>query len=126
MDAPASKGRGSLDDLAQRFSEITAIARNCALAFPQKVQQLRDEGLVNKLKVVDFTQMSGLSRQAYYEGAYDLADDEALISEVRIPDQVSYWSLILTNELYETTDWYNNKSSQIGRASCRERVWQYG
>src|SRR3546814_8101894 len=58
-----------------------------------------------------FTQMSGLSRQAYYEGAYDLADDEALISEVRIPDQVSYWSLILTNELYETTDWYNNQSS---------------
>src|SRR3546814_2144567 len=55
--------------------------------------------------------MSGLSRQAYYEGAYDLADDEALISEVRIPDQVSYWSLILTNELYETTDWYNNQSS---------------
>src|SRR3546814_7850823 len=55
--------------------------------------------------------MSGLSRQAYYEGAYDLADDEVLISEVRIPDQVSYWSLILTNELYETTDWYNNQSS---------------
>src|SRR3546814_12449235 len=35
----------------------------------------------------------------------------SLISEVRIPDQVSYWSLILTNELYETTDWYNNQSS---------------
>lgn len=111
LDAPASKGRVSLDDLAHRFSEIPAIARNCALAFPQKVQQLRNEGLVNKLKVVDFTQMSGLSRQAYYEGAYDLADDEALISEVKIPDQVSYWSLILTNELYETTDWYNNQSS---------------
>src|SRR3546814_1928566 len=43
--------------------------------------------------------------------AYDLTDDEALISEVRIPDQVSYWSLILTNELYETTDWNNNQSS---------------
>src|SRR3546814_19685021 len=55
--------------------------------------------------------MSGLSRQAYYEGVYDLADDEALISEVRIPDQVSYWSLILTNELYENTEWYNNQSS---------------
>src|SRR3546814_17403376 len=33
------------------------------------------------------------------------------MSEVRIPDQVIYWSLILTNELYETTDWYNNQSS---------------
>src|SRR3546814_11283467 len=35
----------------------------------------------------------------------------SLVSEVRIPDQVSYCSLILTNELYETTDWYNNQSS---------------
>lgn len=111
LDAPASKGRVSLDDLAARFAEIPTIARNCALAFPQKVQQLRDEGLVNQLKVVDFSQMTGLNRQAYYEGAYDLADDEALISEVKIPPRVSYWSLILTNELYETTDWYNNQSS---------------
>ena len=55
--------------------------------------------------------MTGLSRQSYYEGAYDLADDEALIVETPIPPHVGYWSLILTNELYETTDWYNNQSS---------------
>ena len=55
--------------------------------------------------------MAGLQRQSYYEGAYDLADDEALITEVSIPDEVGYWSLILTNELYETIDWYNNISS---------------
>ncbi|MDB5701907.1 MAG: hypothetical protein JWL66_2106 [Sphingomonadales bacterium] len=111
LDVQPAKGRVSLDDLAFRLSEIPTITRNCALAFPAKVQQLRDEGLVNALKVVDFSQMSGLSRQSYYEGAYDLADDEALITEVHIPAQVGYWSLILTNELYETTDWYNNQSS---------------
>jgi hypothetical protein len=72
---------------------------------------MRDSGLVNQLNVVDFTQMSGLQRQSYYEGVYDLEDDEALITEVAIPDDVGYWSLILTNELYETTDWYNNQSS---------------
>jgi hypothetical protein len=55
--------------------------------------------------------MTGLARQSYYEGAYDLAEDEALITEVRIPEQVDYWSLILTNEIYETTDWINNQSS---------------
>jgi hypothetical protein len=111
LDVHPAKGRVSLDDLALRLSEIPTITRNCALAFPPKVQQIRDEGLINKLKVVDFSQMSGLSRQSYYEGAYDLADDEALITEVHIPAQVGYWSLILTNELYETTDWYNNQSS---------------
>lgn len=111
LDGPSAKGRISLDDLAFRISEIPTITRNCALAFPAKVQQLRDEGLINQLKVVDFSQMSGLSRQSYYEGAYDLAEDEALITEVPIPAEVGYWSLILTNELYETTDWYNNQSS---------------
>ena len=112
LDAPsASKGRPTLKQLAARFAEIPATAAVCALAFPDKVQKLRDEGLVNTLKVVDFSQMSGLSRQSYYEGAYELAEDEALITEVRIPEAVGYWSLILTNELYETTDWYHNQSS---------------
>ena len=55
--------------------------------------------------------MSGLKGQFYYEGAYELADDEALISEVRVPQSYRYWSIILTNELYETTDWYNNQAS---------------
>jgi hypothetical protein len=111
LDAPAAKGRVDLDTLAAAIAEIPTIVRNCALAFPPKVQQLRDDGLINRLKVVDFSQMTGLARQAYYEGAFDLADDEALISEVRIPPDVRYWSLLLTNEIYETIDWYNNQSS---------------
>jgi hypothetical protein len=55
--------------------------------------------------------MSGLTGQFYYEGAYELADDEALITEVKVPAHFRYWSIILTNDLYETTDWYNNQSS---------------
>jgi len=111
LDAPAAKGRPTLEELALRFREIPFTTQTCALAFPDKVDKMRESGLLNTLNVVDFTQMTGLQRQSYYEGAYDLAEDEALITEVKIPDQVGYWSLILTNELYETTDWYNNQSS---------------
>ena len=111
LDVAPNKGRHSADDLSARLAEIPTIAMNCAGAFPDKVEQLRGEGLINTLKVVDFSSMTGLSRQSYYEGAYDLADDEALIVETPIPPHVGYWSLILTNELYETTDWYNNQSS---------------
>ncbi|TVV77109.1 DUF1214 domain-containing protein [Sphingomonas solaris] len=111
LDTPAAKGRPTLAKLAHRFGEIPLTTATCALAFPDRVEKMRGEGLVNVLKVVDFSQMSGLSRQSYYEGVYDLADDEALITEVSIPADVGYWSLILTNELYETTDWYNNQSS---------------
>src|SRR3546814_21196850 len=68
LDAPASKGRVSLDDQANGFSEIPVIARNCALAFPSKVHHLRDERPVNKLMSFDFITVSGYNRRSSYSG----------------------------------------------------------
>jgi hypothetical protein len=111
LDVDEAKGRPSIDALHHAFGEMAGITAVCALAFPTHVQELRDQGFLNALKVFDVSQMSGLQGQSYYEGAYELADDEALITEVKIPESYKYWSIILTNELYETTDWYNNQSS---------------
>jgi Protein of unknown function (DUF1214) len=111
LDVDEAKGRPSADTLHRNFGEMPGIAAVCALAFPTHVEDLRNEGFLNRLKIFDVSQMSGLAGQFYYEGAYELADDEALISEVKIPAKVRYWSIILTNDLYETTDWYNNQSS---------------
>ena len=110
-DVDEAKGRPSVEALHAAFAEIPGIAAVCALAFPTHVEELREQGFLNALKVFDVSQMSGLQEQSYYEGAYALADDEALISEVTIPATYRYWSIILTNELYETTDWVNNQSS---------------
>ncbi len=111
LDVPPSKGRHSAADLSLRLGEIPTIAANCACTFPDHVEKLRQAGYINRLKVFDVSQMVGLNRQHYYEGAYELADDEALIVEAKVPDEVKYWSLILTNDLYETTDWANNQAS---------------
>ena len=111
LDVGEAKGRPSIESLHHAFAEIPGIAAVCALAFPTHVEELRAEGYINRLKIFDVSQMSGLAGQFYYEGAYELADDEALISEVRVPESFRYWSIILTNELYETTDWYNNQAS---------------
>jgi hypothetical protein len=111
LDVDEAKGRPSIDALNHAFGEMPGITAVCALAFPTHVQELRDQGFLNTLKVFDVSQMSGLQGQSYYEGAYELADDEALITEVKIPESYKYWSIILTNELYETTDWYSNQSS---------------
>ena len=111
LDVPPGKGRYSAAELSFRLSEIPTIAGNCACTFPDHVEKLRREGYINRLKVFDVSQMVGLNRQHYYEGAYDLKDDEALIVEAKVPDKVKYWSLILTNDLYETTDWSNNQAS---------------
>jgi Protein of unknown function (DUF1214) len=111
LDVPPGKGRYSAAELSFRLSEIPTIAANCACTFPGHVDKLRQEGYINRLKVFDVSQMVGLNRQHYYEGAYELKDDEALIVEAKVPDKVKYWSLILTNDIYETTDWSNNQAS---------------
>ena len=47
------------------------------------------KGYVNKLKVFDVSQIGGLQGQFYYEGDYDLRDDEALIVRGRCPRTAS-------------------------------------
>jgi hypothetical protein len=106
-----AKGRPKPQALRRAFAEVPGITEVCASAFTSHVEELRNQGYINKLKIFDVSQMSGLAGQFYYEGAYDLADDEALVTEVRVPQSYRYWSLLLTNDLYETTDWYNNQAS---------------
>jgi hypothetical protein len=111
VDATVQKPRPPAADLEQRLRRLPDATAFMALLFVDHVEGLRQQGYINKLKVFDTSQIGGLAGQFYYEGAYDLHDDEALIIESKVPSNCLYRSLILTNEIYETTDWYNNYSS---------------
>jgi hypothetical protein len=50
-----------------------------------------------------------------------LSSDEALILDAKVPANCTYWSAILTNDIYETTDWYNNQSSLNGAQARVDR-----
>jgi hypothetical protein len=111
LDIPVERPRSTQAELEQRLRTLPRAITFMA-AFPiDQIQRLRDQGFINKLKVMDISQSGGLQGQYYYDGAYDLADDEALLLEAKVPAKCTYRSLILTNEIYETTDWYNNHSS---------------
>ena len=114
LDRPVERPRPSAEDLEKRLRTLTDDISRIALLFVDHVEGLRKEGYINKLKVFDVSHMGGLVGQFYYEGAYDLQPDEALIVEAKVPAGCIYWSIILTNDLYETTDWYNNQSSLNG------------
>lgn len=114
MDRPVERPRPSAEDLQKRLDTLADEIARIALLFVDHVEQLRKGGYINQLKVFDVSQMGGLTGQFYYEGAYDLKPDEALIVEAKVPSDCTYWSIILTNDLYETTDWYNNESSLNG------------
>jgi hypothetical protein len=111
VDGPANRPRPTAAALEQRLRRLPQATSAMALLFADHVEKLRLQGYVNKLKVLDASQQGGLTGQFYYEGDYDLADDEALVVEAKVPANCRYWSAILTNELYETTDWSNNHSS---------------
>jgi hypothetical protein len=111
IDKPMGRSRRTAADLEQRLRQLPVATNFMAQLFITHVEQLRREGYVNRLKEFDTSQMGGLAGQFYYEGAYQLGDDEALIVEARVPAHCRYSSMILTNELYETTDWYDSHSS---------------
>jgi hypothetical protein len=111
IDQPVGRPRRSAADLEQRLRSLPGATAFIAQLFIDHVEQLRSQGYVNKLRVFDTAQLGGLTGQFYYEGAYDLRDDEALIVEAKVPAHCVYRSIILTNEIYETTDWYDNQSS---------------
>jgi uncharacterized protein DUF1214 len=114
VDRPVERPRPSAADLVKRLQSLGDDIARTALLFVDHVEGLRKEGYINRLKVFDVSHMGGLVGQSYYEGAYELKPDEALIVEAKVPAGCTYWSIILTNDLYETTDWYNNQSSLNG------------
>jgi hypothetical protein len=111
VDGPVQRPRPAAAALEARLRAMPNDITFSAMMFLDHVARLREQGYVNKLKVFDISQGGGLTGQFYYEGAYDLKPDEALILEAKVPAKCTYHSVILTNELYETTDWYNNQAS---------------
>ncbi|MBV1688350.1 DUF1214 domain-containing protein [Novosphingobium sp. G106] len=113
LDKPIGRPRPSATLLEGRLRALPGQIDFIAQLFVDHVDKLRKQGVVNQVKVFN-PPFSILKGQFYYEGTYDLKDDEALIIESNIPTKCNYRSLILTNEIYETTDWYNNHASLNG------------
>lgn len=112
IDAPAIRPRPAADVLQKRLKNLSASIDQTALFLIDHPEQLRKEGYVNRFKIWDVvSNYGGVFGQFYYETAYKLKDDEALIIETVYPKGCKYASLILTNDIFETTDWYNNHSS---------------
>jgi hypothetical protein len=115
IDGPAPRPRPAAELLEQNLRRLAIGTANTAGFLADHVEELRRGGYVNALKIFDVvTNLGGLFGQFYYEGAFELAEDEALIIESPYPATFSYASLILTNDIYETIDWYNNHSALNG------------
>jgi hypothetical protein len=114
LDKPVERPRPDAAELDRRLRELAASIGSSALIFVDHVEGLRRQGYLNRLHEFDVSHLGGLPTQFYFEGAYEIQPDEALIVEAKVPSGCLYWSIILTNDIFETTDWYNNQSSLNG------------
>lgn len=110
VSAPMGRRRTPAAELTARLKGLPQAISTIAPMFVARVQALADEGYVNRFKVM-VPPEGALASQFYYDGVFDIADDEALIVESDVPATCRYRSLIVTNSLYETIDWTNNHSS---------------
>jgi hypothetical protein len=117
LDKSVERPRPDAAELERKLRGLAPSIGNIAFLLIDHVEGLRREGYINKLKEFDTSKLGGLTGQFYYEGAYELKPDEALILEAKVPSKCTYWSTILTNDVYETTDWYNNQSTLNGTQS---------
>jgi hypothetical protein len=51
------------------------------------------------------------TKQAYYDGIHEIADDEALVVEFPVPDPCRYWQILVADDRFATVDWVNRQSS---------------
>jgi hypothetical protein len=115
VDVPAPRPRPSGVLLDERLRRAGPATGQTAMLLIDHVEQLRRDGAINRFQPWDVvSNYGGLFGQFYYETAYEVGDDEALIVEAQYPKTCAYASMILTNDIFETTDWYNNHSSLNG------------
>ncbi|TVR26244.1 MAG: DUF1214 domain-containing protein [Ilumatobacter sp.] len=55
--------------------------------------------------------IGGLPTQAYYDGIYEIDDDEALIVDAELPGSCRYWQALVADDRFCTVDWVNRQSS---------------
>jgi hypothetical protein len=114
LDKPAARPRPDAAELEKRLRDLEPAISRSLFLLVDHVEQMRKDGYINRLKPWDLANAGGVPKQFYYEGAYEIGPDQALILEAKVPEGCAYWSTILTNDLFETTDWYNHQSSLNG------------
>ncbi|MCB2076725.1 MAG: hypothetical protein KDE55_03395 [Novosphingobium sp.] len=110
LDAPVRRPASMLVDMKTALSNLINVTNFLAPVYLHKVESLREAGYINRLRKMPESTL-GLPGQVYYEGAYELDGEEALIIEAKHPARCEYRSIIVTNDVFETSDWFNNQGS---------------
>lgn len=107
-DVPAS----TTEEMTQRFGELPQWIEGMISLDMELVQYYRKHHPTNGIKRSGVSDgMGSLPNQVYYDGIYEINDDEALILETELPRQCRYWQILVADDRFSTVDWVNRQSS---------------
>jgi hypothetical protein len=109
----------SKEDFVRRFANMADWVEKVITFDTKLTRYYREHHGINVLtrsKLMDSG--GGLPEQVYYDGAYDINDDECLIVETALPKTVRYWSMLVADDRFSTVDWVNRQSS-LNAAQCK-------
>lgn len=113
LDAALQYRRWSEEEIGHALERIAGFADRYARIFVQFVRNL-EKNPVNTVTLHDWSGIGGLKDQAYYEGLFEIAEDEALIMETDMPETALYWSVLLADRIFNTIEWDKCQSSLNG------------
>jgi Protein of unknown function (DUF1214) len=114
LDGQPRLRRWTPDEIASKLERLAGFPARYLGIFLPFVKNLRQQHPVNELVQNTWADIGGLEGQIYFEGTFELDDDEALILETDVPDTVRYWQVLLADELFNTIDWEKCQSSLNG------------
>ncbi|MGV1047029.1 MAG: hypothetical protein ACOYD4_00685 [Solirubrobacterales bacterium] len=111
----ALPGRGPVHPEALvDWNEVAAFVRRYIVTWTDHIDAMRERELVNRLELEELPDTTGTVRQSYYQGLFDLAENEVALLEVDLPDRCRYWNVQVTDECYLTVDWRRHNCSING------------
>jgi hypothetical protein len=100
------------EESAARFADMATWIEGMIEFDMNLVRYYREHHGVNTvLRSKKIDELGGLPKQAYYDGIYEIDDDEALIVELELPEQARYWQALVADDRFCTVDWVNRQSS---------------
>lgn len=100
------------EETARRFSDMAEWIKGMIGFDMGLVRWYREHHGVNEFcRSTKIDSIGGLPTQAYYDGIYEIADDEALICETALPKTSRYWQALVADDRFFTVDWVNRQSS---------------
>jgi len=114
LDTPSTKPRMTAEEIDAHLVHLTETVRRSTQMFPKMLADKQARGIVNRIELNRYASVGGVVGQDYYEGLFDLAEDEALLVEATIPNDCGYWSAQLFDELFVSIDYVHRQSSLNG------------